>query len=342
MKKSIFGILLLALFAYLPVCEGGQTTVTKAYSDHVRRSDGMISTSSSDTYLDIASDREEDLHSINKFGHADAGVQSSATDMWDLADATPTQQIWVAPTSAQTHWIVSTSASDASGGVGARTVRLFGLIDWDLPEIIEDIVMNGLTSVTTTQSWVIIHRMKVLTKGATNVNVGAISAFATSDGTTTARILAGDGQTEMAIYGASSLCQIYVANYYGSINKAQGAAATINYSLLVNPEPQTELTNFVKKNTLGVQSTGTSLFSHPFRPYIKIGGPCIIKISGIANTSDVDGSAGFDLIRWTDTSGFDALITSNSSRRHNLDNRIITTSEGIDSRVIRTAQDISN
>jgi len=272
-------------------------------SDGFRRnirtlSDGTLHVS--DLFLDISAGNVSGQTSVNKFGRAPDGIQTTATDVWDRADATPTQQIWVAPTAARIHAIVSTSDVDGKTGApasaGARTLRVFGLTDWDTAEVSEDITLDGTTAVNTVNSYVIIHRMRVLTKGATNVNVGTITATAASDASITAQISIGEGQTQMAIYGIPSVQTAYMTQFYFTINKAQGAAASINVSLLVNPEPDAELTNFLVKNTHGIQSTGTSSDDHLFFPYFKISGPAIIKIQGIANTADVEGSAGFDLI----------------------------------------------
>ncbi len=137
----------------------------------------------------------------------------------------------------------------------------------------------------------------------------------------------------MAIYGICSLDTAYLTQYYGGVNKAGGAVVTIDYSVRVNLTPDTELINYIRLNSLGVQTTGSSHFDHVFNPYAKIEGPAIIKIQGVGSAADIDGTAGFDLIRATDTSGFDAILTTASNRK--FDSRIITTADG---RIIRTAQ----
>ena len=240
---------------------------------------------------------ESGLVWVNKFGAAASGIQTTVTDVWDRADATPTQQIWLAPTAARLHAIVSTSASDAAGGVGMRTVTVYGLPDWDSSEIQETVTLNGTSSVNTVNSFVIIHRMRAETWGATNVNVGTITATAATDSTVTAAILPGNGQTLMAIYGVPSTETWYVTNYYASINKAQGAAATISFRLSVNPSPDVLTTRYLVKHVIGTQSTGANHFAHQFNPYFALAGPAILKLQGIASAADADATGGFDAIK---------------------------------------------
>lgn len=248
------------------------------------------------TMLGIASGEINGVGSVNKFGYAPGGIQDVVTDIWDRANATPTQSVWTAPTQARIHAIVSSSDADSTGNGGALTLRVFGLPDWHRSEIFEDIIMDGTNAVNTDSSYVIIHRMEVLTKGATSSNVGVITATAATDGTVTAQINVGEGQTQMAIYGISSLETAYMTRYYGTINKASGQATDAIYILRVNPEPDSELINFLNKNTRGLQSTGTTSDSWAFDPYFRIPGPAIIKVSAIASVDDIDGSAGFDII----------------------------------------------
>ena len=258
----------------------------------------MGTTQKLDQRLQVPRGNYSNISELNKFGRAPTGVQTTATDIWDRADATPTQSVWTAPTAARVHAIVSTSDLDgktaAPSSVGARTLRVYGLTSWSAAEVNEDITLDGTTGVNTVNSYVIIYRMKVLTKGGTNSNVGTITATAASDATVTAQINVGEGQTQMAIFAIPSTQTLYLSLYYGTINKAQGAAATVNFSLLVNPEPDAELVNFLIKNTRGLQSTGASGATWNFDPYFKISGPAIIKVSALASAADVEASAGFD------------------------------------------------
>jgi hypothetical protein len=155
--------------------------------------------------------------------------------------------------------------------------------------------MDGTTNVPTVNQYVIIHRMQVLTKGATNVNVGTITATADTDGTITAQIQPGNGQTLMAIYGVPSVQVAYMTGFYASVVKA-AAAVTASVKILVNPEPDAELTNFLTKHILGLDSQSNNLVHHSFNPCKVFPGPSIIKIQGNASAANTIMSAGFDLI----------------------------------------------
>ncbi len=252
---------------------------------------------STDFLLEVAKGNVTGHASQNKFGRAPDGVQTTATDIWDLADAVPTQQIWVAPTAGRIHDIVSTSASDADPvGVGAHTVRVYGLTGWGTAEVSEDVPLNGTTNVPTGSAYVIIHRMEVLTKGATSVNVGTITATAQTDGTVTAVILPGIGQTHMAIYGIPTTQKGYVIDVYAHILKAGGANASADMSLLYNPEPEAELLNFISKHAWACVKDGSSVAPKDYRVPKPFVGPGILKIQGIASAADLDVSAGFDLV----------------------------------------------
>lgn len=248
-----------------------------------------------DPMLDIARGLVTGIDHANKFGvtlDADVGV---LTDLWDNSATT---RVWVAPTQARTHQIKSSDAGDDGSpvGVGARTIRIWGLKTWSLAETSEDIIMNGTTDVPTANTYVIIHRMRVLTKGGTNSNVGVITATADTDNGITAQINAGLGQTEMAILGIPDTQVAYVTGWRTSSLKAT-TALTAEIDLLFNPEPNAELLHFLIKDNLGLETAGTSHAAHNFRPYLKLAGPGIIKLRANADKANSVISGGMDVIR---------------------------------------------
>lgn len=252
---------------------------------------------SRDFALDVARGLVSGITSENKFGRnieVDSGVTADIWDGGHTVGSGGVSLIWVAPTAARTHTIASSDANDTSGGTGARTVRIWGLTGWGVAEANEDVTMNTGSPPVTSNSYVIIHRMQVLTKGATNVNIGTITATATTDSTITAQIRPSQGQTQMAIYGIPSTQTAYVGHFYGAANKAGGAAGLLDFQLSFNPEPDAELTNFLVKHTFGIQTVGTSALTNTYETYKTFAGPGILKVQAISGTNDMDVSAGFD------------------------------------------------
>ncbi|KKL09421.1 hypothetical protein LCGC14_2566040, partial [marine sediment metagenome] len=167
-------------------------------------------------------------------------------------------------------------------GTSARTLRFWGLKTWASAETSEDILLRGDVAVTTTTTWVIIHRMEVLTSGTTSRNAGIIKATATTDATITAQMIALVGKTKMAIMGVPSGHTFQMTKYYGSVIKA-AAALRCEFTLLKNPEPDVQTTMFNEIHDWAVDTTGDNGFEHHFSPPNPIAGPCIIKLQ--ANSS---------------------------------------------------------
>ena len=230
------------------------------------------------------------LHKFGKTDNVDNGV---ATDIHDGANIGATgTRIWVAPTAARTHQIASLNANDTSAGTGCRTLRLYGLTDWDTKEVSEDITMNGTTNVATANQYVIIYRMKALTWGSAGPNVGEINATADTDATVTATITAGMGQTEMAIYGVPSTQVLYMTHCYATVFRS--IAAGVDVSLLVNTIPDQLTTAYINKGSIAAQTTGSTDAEHPIEPPRAFAGPCIIKVEAVSDANNTVVSAGFN------------------------------------------------
>ena len=235
---------------------------------------------------------------INKFGEtldADAGAANN-TDAWDGADGVTSTKLWVMPTQARVHAIVSTSDVDsAAGGVvaegnGAHTVRVYGLKDWDTAETNEDITLDGTTSVNTSDSYVIIHRMEILTYGSDLAQTGIITATAATDGTVTAAIQPhegdGQGQTQMAIYGVPSTQTLLVTHLEGGTEGSVGILAR----LMVKLNADLSTSGFNNKYSFKFTDTSSGSVQIP-RVFA---GPCIVKIEVQSDTNNSPAHAAFD------------------------------------------------
>ena len=254
--------------------------------------------------LEVAKGNISGHSAVNKYGRATDGVQVTATDIWDRADAAATQQIWIAPTEARIHAIASTSDLDgktaAPSSTGARTVRVFGLTTWGTAESNEDVTLDGTTPVNTSSSYVIIHRIKVLTHGTAGPNAGTITATAATDGTITAQIGVGNGQTEMSIYGIPSTQKAYMTSFDVNAHNTGNPSTVIetDFDLLVNEHPDVDETSaaFLVKANVGLIASGSTVFTKAYDPPLRIDGPAIIKFQGISTTADTEAVAEYDLI----------------------------------------------
>lgn len=242
----------------------------------------------------VAREMIRNIQENDKFGRAPQGVQITSTDIWDRADATPTQQIWLCPTAPRIHQIASTDAGDTAAGAGCRTVEITGLKEWtDTSYSTETVTMAGLGNSPTASAWAIIHRMRPLTYGASGPNIGTITATADTDGTITAVVLPGIGSTEMAIMGIPTGRTLFLDNWWASMMRSGGSGQDVRVRLMYCPDPATTPTVFHVEETRGLTSTGTSSETWDIKYMMRFTGPGIIKINAIGSAADIDMSAGW-------------------------------------------------
>lgn len=165
---------------------------------------------------------------VHKFGFNSA-VGTAGTDTIWIQDGAYT---W--PAAASVLKVSSSSADDdstPSAGTGALTVTLEGL-DANYAEITEDVILNGVTTVNTTLSYLRLHRMFVATAGTGLTNAGVIYAFTGAetsgvpDVATTIRstIAASQGQTLQAFYTVPAGMTAYMTSV--NAGSADGTNAT--------------------------------------------------------------------------------------------------------------------
>lgn len=146
------------------------------------------------------------------------------------ATTTAQSTIWEGPTALYTYMataqqlkITSASANDiATTGTGARTLFIQGL-DANYDEISETINMNGLTAVTTSNSYLRVFRSYVASSGSSYTNTGDISIKNNASTVTQAIIKAGDSQTLMSLWTVPNGATAYITNGTFSTNSNKGS-----------------------------------------------------------------------------------------------------------------------
>lgn len=238
-----------------------------------------------DPYLEIQKGNVSGSAIVHKFGRNVDVDTAAAEDVWDGGG------LWAAPTAARTHDIASTSANDASGGTGARTVKIYGLdASYALQE--ETVTMNGVSNVETANTYTMIHRMVVITAGSENANVGTITATAQTDATVTAQISALYNQTLMAIYQIPAAKTGYLRTMYVATNSSGGVAPNVDATLFAKPDGEV----FQTKMVLGVAANGSSHIFHRWEGGLILPAKMIVKVQAETSANNSDVSAGFDII----------------------------------------------
>lgn len=136
-----------------------------------------------------------DATTWNKFGYNDDIDTASGEEV--IASFGGTFNIM---TSADTLDVVSSSAQDGVAGTGALTILITGIDSGSVAQT-EIVTMNGTTPVTTSNTWLGVNRVVVLSSGSNDANVGTITLDDTAGTVGTQAELPPDGSvTQQCIF----------------------------------------------------------------------------------------------------------------------------------------------
>lgn len=173
------------------------------------------------TLLEIASYAQlygntEECFIYQGFG-ANPDIDAGQTeDVWDYGGTRATF------TSAETFAVVSTSTADSFGGTGANIVLVQGLdADYNAQE--EYIVMNGITGVTTVNTYIHIHRMLSATIGSDGTNGGEITATGSGTSEVIETVPAGFNISQSTHYVIPDGYTAYILSEDLSVYRADGS-----------------------------------------------------------------------------------------------------------------------
>lgn len=180
---------------------------------------GILPEVSSDYYTDAARGAKSNQYVVYNFGcNPEVDTTSGPEDIWSVGGVYPF---------ITTAGVVSASSSDSNDtslGTGARKIHISGL-DSNYKEIEETIILDNTKSVMSTLTFFRVHRAYVSEAGTSEINAGDIDM--TVGGTVIARIPAGLGQTQMAIYTIPANKTAYLCSWSGALVKKSTGAATI-------------------------------------------------------------------------------------------------------------------
>jgi hypothetical protein len=157
---------------------------------------------------------------------------------------TSNETIWIGsslytfPAAASILKVSSSSANDAAAGTGARTIQIEGLNAAYEP-VVETVILNGQTEVNTTNSYLRVNKMIVLTAGSGGTSVGNIYA---GTGTVTAGVPAVvvnqtgilSNESESAFYTVPAGFTAYITRW--TLSSGNGTAnASTRFTLRVRP-----------------------------------------------------------------------------------------------------------
>lgn len=199
-----------------------------------------------DYVLEIAKGKIKGHSLITKFGHNEDVDTGAQEDLWNV------NGLYVPPTQARIHNIVSTDAADNSADTGARSILVYG-VNSAYNRVTEVVTLNGLANVPTVNEYLHIHLMQVYSAGSGGVNVGNITATAVTDATVTCYMDAGEGQSASSVYLVPAGHTAYVMRIRARMNcaTASSAAEVALFTIPFNRGLQ-------MKTVIGINNSGAS------------------------------------------------------------------------------------
>ena len=214
-------------------------------------------------------------------------------------------QTYKTPQIAEALEIVSDSTDDNGTtsplGSGALIVRVYGIADWAVGEVTEDVTLDGTAAVALSTSFLRVYRMKVLASGTYASDAGpshssTITLRGVGAGASWISIVPtggfGAGQTECAVYSVPAGKQAYVrhAEIYVESNK------TANVLLFVRENADNGFPHSAMQAKIVLRNLAGTAHVGPKSPYGPFAGPCDLGWMGMANAQTANIEIDFEII----------------------------------------------
>lgn len=172
--------------------------------------------------------------------------------------------LYAFPTAQTVATLVSASASDTLGGIGANYVLLEGL-NSDYEEISEVVTLNGVTPVNSVNQYFRINFARVVYSGSNKKNVGDITI--TVDAKTVKHIMAGESIDHTGVFTVPVNHRLFLTATSFNINRGTAGAKALIVTRVYVPEINTMVESSWVPLSVDAGPSG-SVFSIDSRPMI--------------------------------------------------------------------------
>ncbi len=232
--------------------------------------------------LRISNNEYEGISYVEKFGENPSVDAGSAEDIWDVGGP----YIFL---DAAEGYNITAGAGDSATGVGARTIKIEGL-NSAYEEISETVTLIGASAIATSNSYLRMSHLEVLTAGASAVNIGNVVATSNTTSVVSGRITARFNHTLMAVFTVPADKTGYIFDYYGSI----GRTGNVSLDVQIRVRPQGQV--FSPRNIFGLNATGTSHQTHVFTIPLMVEEKSDVVLTALASGVGIEVFGGFDML----------------------------------------------
>jgi len=228
--------------------------------------------------LQVARNQIAGHTSVKIFGY-NPDIDTAEESIWPDGGTVPH------PTVASALSIVSTSANDDAAGTGARTVFIEG-VDGNYAVVSETVIMDGLTPVTTSNSYLYVNQFYVVTAGSGGANAGEITAKVST--TLYDLIAVGYNQSTTAHYCVPAGYTGYMVKGLVSVGQVSGSTSVTAYLKQHGPD------GILRIGAVTTLNNGSVIYD--FDPPYVIPEKNCVGASAIGSSGNNSASAFFNII----------------------------------------------
>ena len=199
-------------------------------------------------------------------------------------------------TTASTLSVVSTDANDINGGTGTNSIIIYG-IDSNREAVIEVVTMNGVTPVTTSNSYLGVNRLAIYLSGSGGVNAGTINVTATTGGSTQGQIPLGEGSSQQAIFFTQTGHTALMDWLYLNVVKISGGGGSPQVTLKMWVHSFVSGSRYEVFREIIDTTVDNTVQLTPSQPFV-VGEKSVVYLEATTDTNNTGVSARFSLIEF--------------------------------------------